>query len=174
MRWAIAVALLLVILPAAPAPADPGPEDASLAVGLKAGLLPPLFGLVEVVGRPLPHLGLGLAGVIAPGDITGKSGLRWTVSPEVMFEARPGRSTYYAEVAYVIYRASGPGDWFEHFQSLRLVPLGYEWRWPAVELQVGVGAQVIVQDDVPPCTGWCIDFDIPVIPDVEVGVRYRF
>jgi hypothetical protein len=157
--------------------ADDATNPHPVSAGLKAGVFPPILGLLEVTYRPLPHLGVGVMGIYAPFDVTGKVGTRFAVGPELLYELEAGgASTWYLEGAWLYYHATGPGSFFETMQSVQLTG-GYEWKWPSLEVQLGAGLQHILVDHTPPCVGFCLTLDptqFPVLPQVEVAARYRF
>ncbi|HEY4183644.1 MAG TPA: hypothetical protein VGP07_01185 [Polyangia bacterium] len=147
-----------------------------LAVGLKAGLLPPILTVVEVVTRPRPKLALGLFGMYTSGVGLGNGAGRTSLGGELGIEFRGGRrNTPYVSFAYDYYHASpdANGGW-ETSQTAYLTA-GYLWKARSVELYVGGGLFILLADDLPPCTGLCLNRNTsPLLPTLELGVRFAF
>lgn len=173
------LALALSLLRPAVVRAAEGDADSErrLALGLKVGLIPPVLATGEVLLRPVPHLALGVFGIVTGGGI-GKGGTRVTLGGEAIYEFEVARrSSAYVSGSYAYYHAARePNGDFETSQML-YATAGYTWKWSRVDVYLGGGLLVLLSDKTPPCRDWgCLDFiDLPfLLPTVEAGVRYAF
>jgi hypothetical protein len=155
---------------------DEAPRDHLLAIGAKAGIIPPILTVVEVVARPRPKLTLGLFGMYTSSSGIGNGAARISLGGEVVVEFNEGRrSTPYLSFAYDYFHASpdANGDW--ETSQTAYVTGGYLWKIARVDLYVGGGLLVVLSDDVPQCTGLCQAFSPPLfLPTLELGVRFAF
>lgn len=155
---------------------DDEPREHLLAVGVKAGLLPPILAVVEVVTRPRPKLALGLFGMYTSGVGLGNGAGRTSLGGELAIEFHPGRrNTPYVSLAYDYYHASpdANGNW-ETSQTVYLTA-GYLLKSASVELYFGGGLFLLLADDLPPCPGFCPNRNTsPLLPTLDLGVRFAF
>jgi hypothetical protein len=182
MRRLAGIFLLASGLTAVAAPAraqvqgDEAPREHLLAIGVKAGILPPILAVVEVVARPRPKLTLGVFGMYTSGVGLGSGSARTSVGGEVAFEFREGRrNTPYVSLAYDYYHASPDafGNW--EISQTGYLTAGYLWKSARVELYLGGGLLIVLADDLPPCTGFCVNSQVsPLLPTLELGVRFAF
>lgn len=145
--------------------AEPSAER-HLAAGLRVGLIPPVFTVAELLGRPVPHLALGVFGAAVPQ--------RFSAGGELMFEANGLEdSTTYAQASFLYY-----SDSRAHWERSQVVYLtaGYIWKFESgFEAQLGGGALFILSDETKPCTEFCFQFVQPtVLPTFDLALRYRF
>lgn len=158
--------------------ADPDvPPEQKIAIGAKAGLIPPVFSVVEVVVRPAPKLALGAFGLWLPAGVgPGNGGAKTALGGEVVYEFHDGRvHTPYLSGAYAYYHAStdANGNW--ETTQVAYLTAGYLWKWRSVELYFGGGLIIILSDETQPCTSICIDIGLPpALPTLELGVRFAF
>jgi hypothetical protein len=164
------------MIAADPASADGAaePKDIGIALGMKAGFIPPVFATPEFLVH-IPHLALGVFGILTDGG-PGGGGLRSTLGFELGFERAPTTvSTPYLWAAYFHYDAAPDANGFYEKSDVLMLTAGYEWKWKHFEVQLGAGALFILKDETPPCREFiCINITIPVLPAVDFGARYRF
>jgi hypothetical protein len=173
----LASGLTAVAVPArAQAAVDETPREHLLAVGVKAGIIPPILTVVEVVTRPRPKLALGLYGMYTSNAGLGNGAARISLGGEAVVEFREGRrNTPYLSFAYDYYHASpdANGNW--ETSQVAYVTAGYVVKSSSVELYFGGGLLFFLSDDLPPCTGFCIDNSPPLVfPTLELGARFAF
>lgn len=146
----------------------------SAAVGIKAGVIPPVAAAPEVVLHARQVM-LGLFGIALPAGV-GRNAAQTTLGAELGFEfAEPGSNTPYVLGSYFHYDAStDPAGRYERSDALTLTG-GYTWKGKYLELQLGAGALFIVNDELAPCTGWFCGWRTPpVLPTLDLSLRYRF
>jgi hypothetical protein len=152
------------------------PREHLLAVGVKAGIIPPILTVVEVVTRPRPKLTLGLYGMYTSSTGLGNGAARISLGGEAIVEFREGRrNTPYLSFAYDYYHASpdAHGNW--ETSQVAYVTAGYVVKSSSVELYFGGGLLILLSDDLPPCTGFCLESaPPPLFPTLELGLRFAF
>jgi hypothetical protein len=149
-----------------------GEDRVSLvSAGLRAGLFLPIFTALEISFRPVNQLAMSAYGIYLGGD-----GARLLVAASVTAEwPANGQSGWYLSTGVLHYDQLR--DSFGSYETTVLVPVtaGYVFRSRWLEVQLGAGAQVVALDAHPPCTSWCVSFSTPpVLPAVDLGLRYRF
>jgi hypothetical protein len=162
--------VLVLVLCAAPLHAASDAEQevpVSAALGIKAGAIPPVLLAPELVLHA-PHVFLGTFGM-ATGDGV-------TLGAELGAEfSQAGQNTPYVLGTYFHFASNANATGGRESIDALTLTAGYEWIWKHVELQVGAGALFLVNDEVAPCTGWFCGFrPPPVLPTVEISLRYRF
>lgn len=182
MRRIAGIVVLAAVLAAVAAPAraqvvaDEPPREHLLAVGVKAGIIPPILTVVELVTRPCPKLALGVYGMYTQSSGLGNGAGRISLGGEAIVEFREGRrNTPYLSFAYDYYHASpdANGNW--ETSQVAYVTAGYVVKSSSVELYFGGGLLIVLSDDLPPCTGFCLNLDpSPLLPTLELGVRFAF
>src|SRR5215471_9586885 len=143
-----------------------------VSAGLRVGLFPPILTAVEISFRPVNHLAMSAYGMYLGGD-----GARLLAAASVTAElAASGQSGWYLSTGFLHYNQATNSKGFYETSVIVPVTAGYVFRSRWLELQLGAGAQVVALDDTSPCTGfWCFKFNQPpVLPAVDLGVRYRF
>src|SRR4051812_24317512 len=104
--WAVAAVLTLAATAPAGAdqtghPAEPEPAPVTVAIGLKAGVIPPVLVVPEIVLHA-PHLFVGAFGIFIGGGSL--DGARATYRGELGYEFnQPGKSTPYLSGALFRY-----------------------------------------------------------------------
>jgi hypothetical protein len=162
---AVALVALLATRVARADPEAPAREPL-VGVGVRLGFLPPILTVVEAVVRPVPHVALAAFGMVVPR--------RFTLGGAVAFEmAEAGRATPYLQLAYAFYSASGSSWERSH---VAYVTGGYLWKFTSgLDLQVGGGALFVLADELPPCTGFCIELKVPpILPTLDLAGHFRF
>lgn len=174
----VALALALAGAAATPAPADAqdaSSEDAIVAVGGRAGLIPPLLFAPEVMLRPCPNLAAGVFGMYTRGAGIGSGGTRTSLGGALLLEFQRGRrDTGYLSMAYDYYHASPNADGFWETLQLGYLTGGYMVKGSHVDLYFGGGLVFVLAQDKAPCTAFCIDVTPPLLPTLELGLHYAF
>ena len=174
----VLVTLGLVAL-ARPARADDpqaqqAPPDRKLAIGVRAGIIPPILTAAEIVVRPRAKLALGLFGMYTTGAGIGNGGTRTSIGGHITYEFRVGRrETPYFSFAYDYYHASPDTNGFWETTQLAYLTGGYIGKWDWLEFFFGGGIVVEVAEDKPPCQ-ICVNVGPGVLPTLELGVRFAF
>jgi len=89
-----------------------------LAVGVRAGFIPPVFVVGEFLVRPVPHIAVGLFGLAIPAN--------YTLGGELTVELwAPGCSTPYVKAELARYWETGD---YWHRYTLGYVTAGYLWK----------------------------------------------
>jgi hypothetical protein len=175
LRSCVAAALSVAWTSRGAAAADSEPEHAiSVAIGIKAGIIPPVAVAPELVIH-FPHLFLGAFGIATPGGV-GNGGTRVTVGGEVAFEiSQPDQSTAYLSSALFHYEAAKDSAGFYERSDMLTVTGGYEWKARHLDFQLGAGVLFLLKDETPPCSGWfCFNFHQSLLPALDLSLRYRF
>jgi hypothetical protein len=148
------------------------PLSVSFTLGVKAGLIPPLGVAPELLLHP-GNLMLGVFGITLPG---GGNGSRYSIGGEFGYEfAQPGQSTPYVLGTVLHYDESANSAGRYERTDVATITAGYEWKSSRVEIQLGGGALFVLNDEVPACTGFCFNWNVPpVLPTLDFALRYRF
>jgi hypothetical protein len=173
----VVVALLSVVWPERARAGDGAIlADRNVAVGVKLGIIPPIFTVAELVVRPAPHLALGIFGIVTPAVGIGNGGTRTSVGGELIYEVNEGRrGGAYLSLAYGYYHAALDASGFYETSHTLYATGGYVWKFQYVEVYCGGGFLILMMNETPPCTGFCIDGDPPpVLPTTELGLRFGF
>jgi hypothetical protein len=163
-----------------PAPAqvqvDDAPRDHLLAVGAKAGIVPPILAVAEVIARPTPKLAAGVFGMYTSGSGLGNGAARISLGAELVVEFRQGRqNTPYLSFAYDYYHASPDANRNWETSQTAYVTAGYVLKSSRVEFYFGGGLIFFLSDEVSPCSGFCLNSSPPpLFPTLELGVRFAF
>jgi hypothetical protein len=181
-RRSFAIAALLFATAPAASAADTEstapPSPVSVAIGVKTGIIPPVLAVPEIVFHA-PHFFFGAFGITTRGGV-GAGGQRLTLGAEAAYEIHPpDRSTPYISASYFRYDSGADAGGFSERSDVVTLTGGYEWKANHLELQLGVGALVIVGDErtSPPCTGFCFDFQLQtprILPTFDLAARFRF
>jgi hypothetical protein len=158
-------------------PAEPEPAPVTVAIGLKAGVIPPVLVVPEIVLHA-PHLFVGAFGIFIGGGSL--DGARATYGGELGYEFnQPGKSTPYLSGAVFRYETwPDATGWYERIGLLALTA-GYEWKLKHLDLQLGGGALIVVSHETAPpsCPGLCFDLRglwPPLMPAIDLAARFRF
>jgi len=163
--------------------ASPGPLEAAsdvpdernltVAAGIKAGFIPPIFATAELVLHA-PHVLLGAFGIYTNGGM-GNGGSRHTLGAELGFELNgPGQSTPYLLGSWFRYETAPDGSGSFERMEAATVTGGCELKGKHAEVQLGLGALFLLKDETH-CTGWfCLGMHPAILPALELGARYRF
>lgn len=173
-RLSLAVALAVGSAPHGALAADGEPTPVlSAALGIKAGFIPPLLAVPELVIHT-PHLFLGAFGIYTTGGI-GNGGNRLTLGGELAYEVNAaGQNTPYFSTGFFQYDAAKNAIGFYEKTSVLTVTGGYEWKARHFEFQLGAGGLFILKEQTPPCSGWfCFNFRQSVLPALDLSLRYR-
>lgn len=170
-----ALAILTSLGPSARAGEDGAPRDRKLAVGIKAGIIPPVFLVAEVVVRPHPHLATGLYGIVTRSG-PGTGGTRTSIGAEITYEVRdPGVSTPYITASFDYYHAATDANGnFETMHTLYFTG-GYLLKGRFVEGYFGGGILLVLFDELRPCSGFCLGTGPTppfLFPTLELGLRF--
>jgi hypothetical protein len=151
-------------------------RDRWFGAGIRLGLFPPVFSALELTVRPIDHLSFSAFGMYLPtsGGL-GKGADRFTLGGALTFElADRRRSGWYVSASLIHYEASKDTSGFYETSTQVAATAGYLLRAGGLELQLGAGIQA-VSDEAPPCRDWCFNIPVPpVLPAVDVAVRYVF
>jgi hypothetical protein len=148
-------------------------EDLPFAAGVRFGLFPPVLTALEISLRPANHIAMSAYGIFLGGD-----GARLLIAASLTAEmGERGQSGWYLSTGFLHYHQSKNSTGF--YETAVIVPLtaGYLFRTGRFEVQLGAGAQLVVVDDMPPCTGLgCLKLFTPPfpLPALDLGLRYRF
>src|SRR4051812_40715423 len=141
-RGVATMAAICVLLGASrPAKADPAARDSTLAIGLKAGYVPPVLVALSA-GVHVPHLYLGIFGLPPYAVVAGD---QFVVGAEIALEAAPpNRDGGYLSVSLfhdqsLDGRAANPEN-----GEVVTGTIGYEWKWNWVELTAGAGVLFVL------------------------------
>ena len=170
----IALVLLTWFRAAALAAEEGVPPDRRFAIGVKLGLIPPVLAVPEILGRPAPHVAVGIFGIATDSGI-GSGGHRLSLGAELAYEFREGRrNTPYIALAYGYYHADTDANGFYETSSTLYFTGGYTVKEGMLELTFGGGLLVMMVDDIPPCVGFCISGlqAPPVLPTFDLEVRF--
>jgi hypothetical protein len=153
------------------------PAEHKLAVGVKLGVIPPIFTVPELVVRPAPHLALGVFGIYTSGAGFGQGAARTSIGGEAIYEFREGRqATGYFSVSYDYYHAAPNGSGFYETSQSGYLTGGIMAKGRFLDLYAGGGLIFLLSDEKPPCTEFCISIvsTPPVLPTIELGARVAF
>lgn len=147
-------------------------ESSRFSAGVRFGFFPPVLTALEIALRPGDYIAMSAYGIFLGGD-----GARVLIAASLTAElAGGGRSGWYLSTGFLHFNQSRNSRGF--YETASFVPLtgGYLFRSGWFELQLGAGAQLVLADDTPPCTGWvCWRFNAPYpLPAVDLALRYRF
>jgi len=153
------------------------PAESLFALGGKAGIIPPILAVGELIVRPVPKLALGVFGMHTGGAGIGNGGPRTSVGGEIVYESREGRrNTPYVSFAYDYYHANTDANGFYETSQVAYLTGGYVLKGRYAEFYAGGGLIFFLVDDTPPCTGFCVldSKPPPVFPTLELGLRFPF
>jgi hypothetical protein len=167
VRTMVAVCALLGGSEAANAEAPA--RDSTIAVGLKAGYIPPVL-LALSAGVHVPHLYVGVFGVPPYAVVAGN---QFVVGAEIAAEAgAPNTDGGYVSISIFHYQSvEGRAPNPENGEVLTAT-IGYEWKWNWVELAAGGGALFVLGQRLPP--GSAFAFPGTVLPAIDLAARVRF
>ena len=156
------------------------PELPRVSAGMRAGIMLPALTLPEVTfglanqAKTGPQVTFSLVGAVLPagwgfGD---NGGLQTTVGSFLNFETRDV-SGGYVSLGYAYYHAAADSNGFWETDQIGYLTFGWLRRGENTDFFIGGGLVAILSEEHP-CTGWCIDVDIPpVLPTFDVGFRFH-
>ena len=169
------IVALVVVVCSTPIPAAASWRDpSSFSIGVRGGLIPPVLGALELLFRPAERLAVSLFGIHVP-DSDGDDGSKTTIGAALTRELAKGRShgAYASLSTYYYWDAPDAGGRGMKTATAALTA-GYLWKFGWLDVQLGAGLQFLLFEDKPPCEWFCGMEAPPVLPAIDLAIRYSF